>query len=117
MICIMILYRAYFHAHDNGILVNTIPIEDPMSLILMTIEAHYNLSFSADGAIMWLWRTHNRVNKRLSGDLTDDPQRPKTQFPAPAMCGKCWSTHRGMHQLQYVPRDLPICIEMWHGTC
>ncbi len=51
---------------------------------------------SAEGAVLWLFRTHNRVNKRLSGDLTEDPQRPKIQFPAPAICEKCWSTQKGM---------------------
>jgi len=40
-------------------------------------------------SILWLWRTHNRVNKRLSGDVTEDPERPKVQFPPPSLCQEC----------------------------
>ncbi|KHJ75135.1 Erv1 / Alr family protein [Oesophagostomum dentatum] len=31
--------------------------------------------------VMWLWRVHNFVNKRLSGYHSDDPKFPKRQFP------------------------------------
>ncbi|XP_054720800.1 sulfhydryl oxidase 1-like [Uloborus diversus] len=40
-------------------------------------------------AVLWLWEAHNRVNKRLAGDLTEDPSHPKVQFPTPEMCPKC----------------------------
>ena len=32
-------------------------------------------------SILWLWRFHNRVNMRLSGDVTDDKVFPKEVFP------------------------------------
>merc|ERR1712232_1434291 len=41
-------------------------------------------------AVLWLWRAHNRVNKRLEGSATEDPKWPKVQFPPPGMCGECW---------------------------
>ncbi|CAH1270937.1 QSOX2 [Branchiostoma lanceolatum] len=42
-----------------------------------------------EDAILWLWRTHNRVNKRLHGDLSEDPQFPKVQFPPAWLCPSC----------------------------
>ncbi|KAI8514489.1 thiol oxidase [Branchiostoma belcheri] len=42
-----------------------------------------------EDAILWLWRTHNRVNRRLHGDLSEDPQYPKVQFPPPSLCPSC----------------------------
>lgn len=44
---------------------------------------------SKDEAVLWLWSGHNEVNKRLSGDLTEDPDFPKQQFPTEAMCPSC----------------------------
>lgn len=40
-------------------------------------------------SIMWLWTAHNRVNKRLAGDQTEDPKHPKVQFPNEEACPKC----------------------------
>jgi len=45
-----------------------------------------------DGAVMWLWTSHNRANLHLRGDVTEDPAHPKVQFPIPAACPAC---HRG----------------------
>lgn len=39
--------------------------------------------------VMWLWRTHNKVNKRLHGDPTEDPLHPKMQFPTSTRCADC----------------------------
>lgn len=39
--------------------------------------------------VMWLWRAHNKVNKRLAGDITEDPRHPKVQFPTIWMCPTC----------------------------
>ena len=36
--------------------------------------------------IIWLWKLHNSVNARLSGDKTDDPMFPKRQFPTFEEC-------------------------------
>lgn len=45
---------------------------------------------SKDMAILWLWSSHNEVNERLSGDLTEDPDFPKAQFPSRDICPKCY---------------------------
>ena len=42
-----------------------------------------------DGAVMWLWRAHNRANHHLRDDITEDPTHPKVQFPIPASCPAC----------------------------
>ncbi|KAF7273265.1 hypothetical protein GWI33_014013 [Rhynchophorus ferrugineus] len=40
-------------------------------------------------SILWLWMAHNEVNNRLSGDLSEDPEYPKIQFPSPTNCPSC----------------------------
>lgn len=42
-----------------------------------------------DEAILWLWRAHNIVSDRLSGDVTEDPLFPKIKFPSSASCPQC----------------------------
>lgn len=42
-------------------------------------------------AVLWLWHTHNDVNARLAGDVTEDPQHPKMQFPPSGACPACWT--------------------------
>ncbi|XP_041987644.1 sulfhydryl oxidase 1-like [Aricia agestis] len=42
-----------------------------------------------DKAILWLWIAHNEVNLRLAGDVTEDPQHPKIQFPSAKNCPEC----------------------------
>ncbi|KAM8875588.1 sulfhydryl oxidase 1 [Spinachia spinachia] len=42
-------------------------------------------------AVLWLWSRHNRVNNRLAGALTEDPNFPKLQWPLPKMCPACHS--------------------------
>ncbi|KAJ7339518.1 flavin-linked sulfhydryl oxidase [Desmophyllum pertusum] len=44
---------------------------------------------SHNGAILWLWRSHNKVNKRLAGDRSEDPKHPKIQFPSQDLCEEC----------------------------
>lgn len=44
---------------------------------------------TSSNVVLWLWSAHNRVNHRLSGDITEDPQHPKIQFPSPDMCASC----------------------------
>ncbi|KAL8559832.1 hypothetical protein ACOMHN_030168 [Nucella lapillus] len=38
---------------------------------------------------LWLWMAHNRANKRLHGEISEDPQHPKIQFPSSRACPKC----------------------------
>jgi len=42
-----------------------------------------------DGAVIWLWMSHNRANLHLRGDITEDPHHPKVQFPVPESCREC----------------------------
>ncbi|XP_012258379.2 sulfhydryl oxidase 2-like [Athalia rosae] len=42
-----------------------------------------------DEAILWLWRSHNQVNKRLAGDETEDPEYKKIQYPSKEQCSTC----------------------------
>lgn len=44
---------------------------------------------SKDEAVLWLWSSHNEVNKRLSGDVTEDPEFKKIQFPQQDTCTDC----------------------------
>ncbi|KAG8229632.1 hypothetical protein J437_LFUL002357 [Ladona fulva] len=43
----------------------------------------------AEDSILWLWRSHNKANKRLKGDVTEDPMHPKIQFPPRSACPAC----------------------------
>ncbi|CAG4929957.1 unnamed protein product [Parnassius apollo] len=42
-----------------------------------------------DKAVLWLWISHNEVNLRLAGDITEDPKHPKIQFPSVSKCPEC----------------------------
>ncbi|XP_013409366.1 sulfhydryl oxidase 1 [Lingula anatina] len=42
--------------------------------------------------IMWLWEAHNKANKRLHEDITEDPAFPKIQFPSYSACPSCHMT-------------------------
>ncbi|TNN89262.1 Sulfhydryl oxidase 1 [Liparis tanakae] len=42
-------------------------------------------------AVLWLWSRHNRVNNRLAGALSEDPNFPKIQWPSPETCPACHS--------------------------
>ncbi|XP_067056320.1 sulfhydryl oxidase 1-like [Acropora muricata] len=44
---------------------------------------------SQNEAILWLWRSHNKVNRRLAGDHSEDPKHPKIQFPSKELCEEC----------------------------
>lgn len=44
---------------------------------------------SRDKAVLWLWRAHNKVNARLSGDATEDPEHKKIQYPTAEHCPAC----------------------------
>ncbi|KAK6113525.1 Erv1 / Alr family protein [Brugia pahangi] len=42
----------------------------------------------ADG-VMWLWMTHNIVNKYIASKASEDPVFPKQQFPPVSLCPEC----------------------------
>ncbi|XP_056636385.1 sulfhydryl oxidase 2-like [Diorhabda sublineata] len=45
---------------------------------------------SWEESVLWLWRAHNEVNKRLAGDPSEDPLNKKIQFPSKERCGQCY---------------------------
>lgn len=55
----------------------------------MTVDKHMQNVSSHDEAILWLWRAHNTVNDRISGDVTDDPVFKKMKFPNYPVCPQC----------------------------
>ncbi|KAI9559056.1 hypothetical protein GHT06_015845 [Daphnia sinensis] len=40
-------------------------------------------------AVLWLWAAHNKVNRRIASDASEDPKAPKIQFPASHNCPEC----------------------------
>ncbi|KAK9499836.1 hypothetical protein O3M35_002797 [Rhynocoris fuscipes] len=51
-----------------------------------TIEGNVT---DTNSSILWLWKAHNNVNKRLHKDPTEDPKHPKVQFPPVDVCAEC----------------------------
>lgn len=47
---------------------------------------------NADDAVLWLWKAHNVVNARLSGDISDDNVFPKERFPNRQHCSDCYNS-------------------------
>uniref|UniRef100_H3A722 Sulfhydryl oxidase n=1 Tax=Latimeria chalumnae TaxID=7897 RepID=H3A722_LATCH len=62
----------------------------------MAAESMENIK-DLDGAILWLWSRHNRVNSRLAGAVSEDPKFPKLQWPPPDLCPKCHNEVKGEH--------------------
>ncbi|GAB1285565.1 Sulfhydryl oxidase 1 [Apodemus speciosus] len=50
---------------------------------------------SPSNAVLWLWTSHNRVNARLSGALSEDPHFPKVQWPPRELCSACHNELNG----------------------
>ncbi|XP_016060499.1 PREDICTED: sulfhydryl oxidase 1 [Miniopterus natalensis] len=50
---------------------------------------------SRDKAVLWLWSSHNKVNARLAGAPSEDPQFPKVQWPPRELCSPCHNELRG----------------------
>uniref|UniRef100_A0A158P986 Sulfhydryl oxidase n=1 Tax=Angiostrongylus cantonensis TaxID=6313 RepID=A0A158P986_ANGCA len=53
-----------------------------------------------DEMVMWFWRVHNFVNKRLSGSPSDDPLFRKRQFPPPVLCAQCYDVSGAFDETQ-----------------
>nr|XP_033817001.1 sulfhydryl oxidase 2 [Geotrypetes seraphini] len=49
-----------------------------------------------DQAVLWLWKKHNIVNKRLAGANSEDSKFPKIQWPSPDLCPRCHE-EKGLH--------------------
>ncbi|XP_076061148.1 sulfhydryl oxidase 2-like isoform X2 [Oratosquilla oratoria] len=54
-------------------------------------DAEQSVHNPEDG-ILWLWRGHNKVNKRLKGHPSEDPEHPKQPFPSQTACPECWNS-------------------------
>lgn len=46
-------------------------------------------------AVLLLWLVHNKANKRLSGDISEDPVYPKETFPQREFCSSCYDNTVG----------------------
>ncbi|XP_058395925.1 sulfhydryl oxidase 1 [Diceros bicornis minor] len=44
---------------------------------------------SPNSAVLWFWSSHNKVNARLAGAPSEDPQFPKVQWPPRELCSAC----------------------------
>ncbi|CAF0743247.1 unnamed protein product [Rotaria sordida] len=53
-------------------------------------------------AIIYLWKIHNRVNKRLRNQITEDPKHPKLQFPSKKLCPTCQSMNKKNIYNEYI---------------
>jgi thiol oxidase len=49
-------------------------------------------------SVIWLWDAHNTVNKRIKGDITEDPEHPKLQYPGSNSCFNCKEIEGGWNQ-------------------
>lgn len=43
-----------------------------------------------NSSVLWLWRAHNKVNKRLKGEPSEDPAHPKRPYPYRNECPECY---------------------------
>ncbi|KAG7230761.1 hypothetical protein INR49_019575 [Caranx melampygus] len=67
-------------------------------------------------AMQWLWSSHNRVNNRLAGALSEDPNFPKIQWPSPEMCPACHTvTTNGDHQWN-LKQVLPFLLSYFSSS-
>ncbi|XP_023669081.2 sulfhydryl oxidase 1 [Paramormyrops kingsleyae] len=66
-------------------------------------------------AVLWLWSRHNRVNNRLAGDLSEDPNFPKIQWPPPELCPKCHGIDNGEHSWQE-PEVLSFLMDYYSSS-
>ncbi|XP_037789545.1 sulfhydryl oxidase 2-like isoform X1 [Penaeus monodon] len=58
---------------------------------MYALDAESSVNVADDG-IIWLWRGHNKVNKRLRGDASEDPHHIKEPFPTRLACPACWDS-------------------------
>jgi len=70
-----------------------------------------------DEEILWLWEAHNEVNKRLSGDPTEDPMFLKVEFPLKKHCSACYKSNRwnSAQVLKYLKRIYNLKSVSFYG--
>lgn len=64
------------------------------------------LPHTGDQSILWMWTIHNTANHMLAGDQTEDPTRPKIQWPSAANCPNCRSSGNRWTPLMKVNEEL-----------
>jgi len=55
---------------------------------------------SHEDTILWLWKAHNKANKRLSGDSSEDPKFLKHQFPSANLCKTCYLSSGEFNEIE-----------------
>ncbi|XP_012287341.1 sulfhydryl oxidase 1 [Orussus abietinus] len=50
--------------------------------------------------VLWLWRAHNEVNRRLSSEESKDPGRMKVQYPLDIHCPRCRFDNRTWNEVE-----------------
>lgn len=73
----------------------------------MASETMFSEVTSHEQSVLWLWEAHNKVNKRLAGDATEDPAFPKILFPSVDRCPGCrdngdWVKNQVLQYLQSI---------------
>lgn len=53
-------------------------------------------------SVLWLWAAHNKVNRRIASDASEDPAHPKIQFPNSKKCPGC--LHNESAVMEYLTR-------------
>lgn len=66
----------------------------------MASRRELNKVDSWDNSILWLWKAHNEVNRRLAGDPTEDPEFPKQQFPIQERCTRCYNAGQMWNEVE-----------------
>ena len=118
---IMSTHSGFYYVTSQVLTVNQQNEEQPPSKVLDTMVKYVRHFFgcedcsrhflqgSEDGkvikhevvnktsSILWLWNFHNKVNRRLSGDLTDDKRFPKEVFPNRQHCSDCYNDRLGQN--------------------
>ena len=58
----------------------------------LEIDGYQNHLVKPHDAVIYMWRVHNSVNRRLYADPKSqhDPHHPKVQFPTRIQCPKCY---------------------------
>ncbi|KAK3088144.1 hypothetical protein FSP39_015352 [Pinctada imbricata] len=82
------LYREALEA-IKGYMENFFGCSVCSSHFLKMAESTEETVHSGRDAVLWLWNAHNQANKRLSGDVSEDPTHKKEQFPSKDLCPGC----------------------------
>eukprot|EP01024_Parvocaulis_polyphysoides_P065981 TRINITY_DN771_c2_g1_i2.p1 TRINITY_DN771_c2_g1~~TRINITY_DN771_c2_g1_i2.p1 ORF type:complete len:507 (-),score=38.97 TRINITY_DN771_c2_g1_i2:826-2346(-) len=71
-------------------------------------------------AVMWMWNTHNKVNKRLAQEEKDegtgDPGFPKIQWPPASVCSDCYLTNNEQEPAWSYPHVYKFLMHYYGGV-